>query len=50
MNRLENDEKTRPGYNFAEYSASELEQGNGAHNSNSSFGILDRSGGPKDGT
>ncbi|KAM5137789.1 uncharacterized protein ACMZJ9_016436 [Mantella aurantiaca] len=38
MNRLENDEKTRPNYSFAEYPASELGHANEAHNSDSSFG------------
>lgn len=50
MNRLENDDKSRPNYNCAEYSASGLEQSDEGHNSDSSFGMLDRSGGYKDET
>lgn len=50
MNRLENDEKSRPNYNIGEYSASGQGHENEAQNSDSSFGILDRSGGFKDET
>nr|DBA17622.1 TPA: hypothetical protein GDO54_003041 [Pyxicephalus adspersus] len=46
MNRLENDEKPKPNCNFPEqFSASEQEQVNEAHNSDSSLGALVQSGG-----